>query len=67
MYSTRSATIIIKKTDTLIYFLCFRFSLSNVASNGDDIALIRLPRLAVTVDENAEDPVMPVCLPWKLR
>jgi hypothetical protein len=41
--------------------------LINVAKEGNDIALIRLPRLAVTVDEDAQEPVMPVCLPWKKR
>ena len=35
-----------------------------MSSNGDDIALIRLPRLAVTVDEDPEESVTPVCLAW---
>jgi hypothetical protein len=34
---------------------------------GNDIALIRLPRLAVTVLEDDDEVVMPICLPWNPR
>jgi len=35
-----------------------------VSSNGDDLALIRLPRLATTFDEDPDENVAPVCLAW---
>lgn len=40
------------------------FSLKDVASNGNDIALIRLPRLAITIEEDENQNVIPICLPW---
>ena len=41
------------------------FDLGKVTSNGDDIALIRLPRLAITANEDPDQIVMPVCLGWR--
>jgi hypothetical protein len=35
-----------------------------VASNGDDLALIRLPTLAVTIIEDPAENVLPICLAW---
>lgn len=32
--------------------------------DGNDIALIRLPRLAVTVNQEFDQLVMPICLSW---
>jgi len=37
---------------------------SKVVVNGYDIALIRLPRPAYTVNEICEVSVSPICLPW---
>ena len=37
----------------------------NVATKANDIALIRLPRLAETYIENHKTPVLPICLGWK--
>ena len=37
---------------------------SRVADNGNDIALIRLPRLANTTEEDFDAIVFPVCLGW---
>jgi len=37
---------------------------SRVADNGNDIALIRLPRLAITAAEDFDEIVFPVCLGW---
>ena len=37
---------------------------SRVADNGNDIALIRLPRLAITAFEDFDELVFPVCLGW---
>jgi hypothetical protein len=34
-----------------VFSLFSRFNPREVASNGDDLALIRLPTLAVTIDE----------------
>ena len=36
-----------------------------VVSNGNDIALIRLPRLAITINEDFNMWVLPICLAWK--
>ena len=38
---------------------------AEVVSNGNDIALIRLPRPAITVIEEVGNNVSPICLPWK--
>ena len=35
----------------------------DVTTNGNDIALVRLPRDAVTVFQDPEEFVLPVCLP----
>ncbi len=35
----------------------------DVTTNGNDIALVRLPRDAVTVLQNPEEFVLPICLP----
>ena len=35
-----------------------------MVTNGDDIALIRLPRLAITVNEDPDQIVLPICLGW---
>ena len=42
----------------------FSFKPKEVSSNGDDLALIRLPTLAVTIDEDPDENVAPVCLAW---
>ena len=36
-------------------------------TNGNDIALIRLPRLANTFLEGSEFKVLPICLGWNLN
>ena len=33
-------------------------------NNGNDIALIRLPRLAITVNEEYDQIVLPACMGW---
>jgi hypothetical protein len=38
--------------------------LSEVDREGFDIALIRLPRPAVTVNEDFEENVLPICIDW---
>lgn len=40
------------------------WDVNKVDSNGNDIALIRLPRLAVTYDDDDELIAMPACLKW---
>jgi len=40
------------------------WSLAKVAENGNDILLIRLPRLASTFMEDFDEIVSPVCLGW---
>ena len=51
---------------SLVGFYVFsRFSVDTVDSNGDDLALVRLPSLAVTINEDPEENVQPVCVPWK--
>ena len=35
-----------------------------MVTNGNDIALIRLPRPAITVNEDFDEIVLPVCLGW---
>ena len=40
------------------------WDLSRVADNGNDIALIRLPRLAITVNEEFDQIVAPACIAW---
>ena len=40
---------------------------SRVSTNGNDIALIRLPRLATTTYEDPNQLVLPICLPFKLE
>merc|ERR1719219_1746727 len=40
------------------------WDLSRVVDNGNDIALIRLPRLANTYTEDFDEIVSPVCLGW---
>ena len=37
----------------------------NDIKGGNDVALVRLPRLAVTIEEDINQLVAPVCLPWK--
>ncbi len=37
----------------------FRYKPREVSSNGDDLALIRLPTLAVTVEEDLRQSVLP--------
>lgn len=37
---------------------------NNIVSNGNDIALIRLPRPAQTAYEDPDEIVMPICLGW---
>ena len=44
-----------------------RYDLSKVTTNGDDIALIRLPKLAITVNEDNNQIVLPICLGWPGR
>ena len=38
-----------------------------MTTNGDDIALIRLPKLAITVNEDHNQIVLPICLGWPGR
>jgi hypothetical protein len=38
--------------------------LLQVVTNGNDIALIRLPRPALTVNEDFDEIVLPICLGW---
>ena len=40
------------------------WDLTKVLDNGNDIALIRLPRLAMTIEEDFDQMVMPACLGW---
>ena len=40
------------------------WDLNKVVDNGNDIALIRLPRLATTYFEDFDEIVGPVCLGW---
>ena len=47
-----------------MHFVIVRFTIEKVDSNGDDIALVRLPRLAITINEDPEENVLPVCVPW---
>ena len=42
----------------------FRFSVSEVDSEGFDLALVRLPRPAVTREEDDYENVLPVCIDW---
>ena len=44
-----------------------QYDLSKVTTNGDDIALIRLPKLAITVNEDIDQIVLPICLGWPGR
>jgi hypothetical protein len=39
------------------------FDQKNMFVNGSDLALVRLPRKAVTVIKNSEERVLPICLP----
>jgi hypothetical protein len=39
--------------------------LLQVTTNGDDIALVRLPRPAITVNEEFDEIVLPICLGWR--
>lgn len=39
------------------------FDTKNMFVNGSDLALIRLPRKAVTVIKDPEERVLPICLP----
>ena len=41
-----------------------QYELSKVRTEGHDIALIRLPRLAETYQENVDQLVIPICLGW---
>jgi hypothetical protein len=45
-------------------FIFCRFSVATVDSNGDDLALVRLPSLAVTINEDPDENVLPICVPW---
>ena len=36
----------------------------NQPTTGNDIALVRLPELAITIYENTKSHVLPTCLPW---
>ena len=40
------------------------WDVSRFANNGNDIALIRLPRLAITFNEDFDQIVHPACLGW---
>ena len=40
------------------------WDLSKFVNNGNDIALIRLPRLVLTNEEDFNQIVQPVCLGW---
>ena len=40
------------------------WDLTKVVNNGNDIALIRLPRVALTIEEDFDQIVMPACLGW---
>jgi len=40
------------------------WDINKVTTNGNDIALIRLPRLALTIEEDFDQLVSPVCLGW---
>jgi len=40
------------------------WDLGKVVNNGNDIALIRLPRLAITVNEEYDQIVLPACMGW---
>jgi len=40
------------------------WDLSRVVDNGNDIALVRLPRLAITANEDFDQIVHPACLGW---
>ena len=40
------------------------WDLNRLTENGNDIALIRLPRLAITYDEDFDQIVHPACLGW---
>ena len=35
-----------------------------MTTNGNDIALVRLPRLAITVNQDSDNPVLPICMAW---
>ena len=41
-----------------------KFQSLTVVNEGYDIALVRLPRAAYTVNEICETSVLPACLPW---
>ena len=38
--------------------------MSDIERNGNDIALIRLPRPAMTPNEDYNENVLPICIPW---
>ena len=40
------------------------WDLTKVVNNGNDIALIRLPRVALTIEEEYDQIVMPACIGW---
>ena len=40
------------------------WDLTKVVNNGNDIALIRLPRVALTIEEDFDQIVMPACIGW---
>ena len=50
---------------TVKFFVFFtRFNVSEVDSSGYDIALIRLPRPVMTPNEDYNENVLPICIPW---
>ena len=47
------------------FFVFFtRFNVSEVDSSGYDIALIRLPRPVMTPNDDYNENVLPICVPW---
>lgn len=52
----------IRNTDVRVHP---EFSMQNPLA-GHDIALIRLPRLAITIVDSPDSPVLPGCLPWTM-
>ena len=51
----------IQSSDVIVHE---KFNSLTVVNEGYDIALIRLPKAAYTVNEICETSVLPACLPW---
>jgi hypothetical protein len=44
-----------------------RFFASEIDNIGNDIALIRLPKAAITISEDHNQRVLPICMPWTTK